>query len=380
MDATLTRRDVVRMIPAAAVAGQTSLSRAAGKESLVYVGTYTRGESKGIYAYRFDSGSGKLAEVGLAAETPNPSFLAIHPNGKFLYATNELSSFKEEKSGAVTAFRIDKASGKLERLNDQVAGGTLTCHLVVDKSGRNLLAVNYGTGSTAVFRIQPDGSLGERSGYVQHSGSSTHQRQKGPHAHSVNLSKTERHAIVADLGTDEYIVYRFDASKGTIARHGATKVKAGQGPRHFSFAPDFKLGYGLNEIGSTVSVFEWNETTAALTETQNITTLPEGFTGTSHCAEIQVHASGKYIYASNRGHDSLAMFAIKQGKLSPMGQVSTGGKTPRNFRMDPTGNWLLAANQDSGNIVVFRIDKATGKLTPTGTEVKTPFPVCVKFL
>lgn len=370
----ITRRDAILLVPAAAL-------RAAPKESLVYVGTYTRGGSKGIYAYRFDSGTGKLTEAGVAAETPNPSFLTIHPNGRFLYAVNELSAFKDQKSGSVTAFAIDKATGRLKMLNDQVAGGTSTCHLVVDKTGRNLLAVNYGTGSSAVFRVQPDGSLGERSGFVQHSGSSADERrQKGPHAHSVNLSRTQRYAIVADLGTDEYIVYRFDAAQGTIQRHGAAKVKAGQGPRHFSFAPDFKFGYGLNEMGSSVSVFDWNESAGNLTEVQNVTTLPDGFTGTNNCAEVQVHPSGKYLYASNRGHDSLAMFAINKGKLTPMGQVSTGGKTPRNFRMDPTGSWLLAANQDSGNVVMFRIDKASGKLTATGDEVKTPFPVCIKFL
>jgi 6-phosphogluconolactonase len=377
----ITRRDAIRILPAAAIAGQVGTSNAAPKSLLVYVGTYTRGGSKGIYAYRFDPASGKVTEAGVAAETPQPSFLTIHPNGAFLYAVNELSSFKDQKSGSVTAFRIDKSTGRLETLNDQVAGGTAPCHLVVDKTGRNLLVVNYGTGSSAVFRLQPDGSLGERSGFVQHSGSGADpRRQGGPHAHSVNLSKTQRYAIVADLGTDEYIVYRFDPSRGSIERHGATKVKAGQGPRHFAFAPDFKFGYGLNEMGSSVSAFDWNESAGSLTEIQNITTLPDGFSGTNNCAEVQVHPSGRYLYASNRGHDSLAMFSISKGKLTSIGHVPTGGKTPRNFRMDPGGNWLLAANQDSGNVVVFRIDKTSGKLTPTGDEIKVPFPVCVKFL
>jgi 6-phosphogluconolactonase len=381
LQAMITRRDAFRILPVAAIAGHTAMGQTAKKGALVYVGTYTRGGSKGVYAYRFDSGTGKLTEAGVAAETPNPSFLTIHPNGRFLYAVNELSTFKDQKGGSVTAFQIDKAAGTLKTLNDGATGGTAPCHLVVDKTGRNLLVVNYGTGSSAVFRLQPDGSIGERSAFVEHSGSSANERrQKGPHAHSVNLSKSQRYAIVADLGTDEYIIYRFDPSRGSIERHGAAKVKPGSGPRHFSFDPKFNFGYGLNEMGSTVSVFQWNENAGSLTDVQTITTLPEGFSGTNNCAEVQIHPSGKYLYASNLGHDSLAMFAINQGKLSPMGNVSTGGKTPRNFRMDPSGNWLLAANQDTGNVVVFRIDKSTGKLTATGDEVKVPFPVCVKFL
>jgi 6-phosphogluconolactonase len=318
----ITRREAIRIVPAAALAGSASIGRAAAKEILTYVGTYTRGGSKGIYAYRFDPASGKLSDAGLAAETPNPSFLTIHPNGKFLYAANELGSFRDQKSGSVTAFRIDGATGKLQMLNDQITGGTSPCHLVVDKTGRNLLLVNYGTGSSAVFRLQPDGSLGERSAFVQHSGSGPDQRrQNGPHAHSVNLSKSQRFAIVADLGTDEYIVYRFDAAQGSLERHGATKVKPGQGPRHFTFAPDFKFGYGLNEMGSSVSVFEWNESAGSLKEIQSMSTLPEGFSGTTNCAEIQIHPSGRYLYASNRGHVSLAMFSIRDGKLTSMGQV-----------------------------------------------------------
>ena len=185
---------------------------------------------------------------------------------------------------------------------------------------------------------------------------------------------------MADLGTDEYIVYRFDPRQGTIARHSSSKVKPGQGPRHFTFAPDYQFGYGLNEMGSTVSVFQWDEAAGNLKEIQNLTTLPEGFSGTNNCAEVQIHPSGKFLYASNRGHDSLAIFRVSAGKLAPVGHVSTGGKTPRNFRMDPTGKWLLAANQDTGNVVVFQLDTATGKLSPTGDEVKVPFPVCIKFL
>jgi 6-phosphogluconolactonase len=373
-----TRRQLLLSLPAAGLA-----LRSAAKESLVYVGTYTRGGSKGIYVYRFDQGTGKLAEIGVAAETPNPSFLAIHPNGKLLYAVNELSKFHDQPSGSVTAYEMDRTTGKLKMLNDAATGGTSPCHLVVDRTQRNLLLVNYGTGSTAVFRLKPDGSLGERSGFVQHTGSSVDERrQKGPHAHSVNLSKNERFAIVADLGTDEFIVYAFDAGAGTIARHGAAKVKPGSGPRHFHFHPTYKFAYGLNEMGSSVSAFQWDEAKGTLTEIQNITTLPAGFSGTNHCAEILVHPNGRFVYASNRGHNSLAAFAIDKAKgtLTSLGNTSTQGQTPRNFRIDPTGTWLIAANQDSGNVFVYRIDTGTGKLAPTGQEVAVPFPVCVKFV
>ena len=376
----ITRRDAVRILSAGTITGHVAMVGAEPKTLVVYVGTYTRGGSKGVYSYRFDPASGKLMELGVAAETPSPSFLTIHPNHNFLYAVNEVGTFKDQKSGSITAFRIDQASAQLQMLNDQATGGTSPCHLVVDRTGRNLLVVNYGTGSTAVFRLLPDGSLGERSAFVEHSGSGPNpQRQRAPHAHSVNLSKTQRYAIVADLGTDEFIVYRFDPARGSLDRHGAANVKGGQGPRHFTFDANFKFGYGLNEMGSSVSVFNWDETSGSLTEIQNIRTLPERFSGTNNCAEVQVHPSGRYLYASNRGHDSLAMFSINKGKLSAIGHVSTGGKTPRNFRMDPSGKWLLAANQDSGNITVFRVDKASGQVTATGDEVKVPFPVCVKF-
>jgi len=370
----LTRRSFFLTLPAAAMIGN-----AAGKESLVYVGSYTRGGSKGIYAYRFDHATGKLTEAGLAAEVPNPSFLAIHPNRRYLYAVNEQGG-----EGAVTAFEIDRASGKLAALNSGQTGGASPCHLVVDRTMQNLLVVNYGkNASTAVFRLAKDGRLGERTSLVVHSGSGPNEkRQTAPHAHSVNLSKSQRYAIVADLGTDEFLVYKFDASKGTVAPHGAAKVKPGSGPRHFSFSPDFRHGYGLNEMGSLVSVFRWDESAGTLTHRQDITTLPSDFRGTNNCAEILVHPNGRFVYASNRGHNSLAIYSADraEGTLTSLGQVSTQGQIPRNFRIDPSGNWLIAANQDSGNIVVFRLDKSSGKLTPAGVEVKTPFPVCIKFL
>jgi 6-phosphogluconolactonase len=348
---------------------------AAEKEQLMYVGTYTRGGSKGIYAYRFAPATGKLTEIGIAAEVQNPSFLYVTPNGKRLYAVGEAST------GMVTAYEIDRAGGKLKLLNDQQTGGSGPCHLAADKAGKNLLVVHYGSGSVAAFPLKPDGSLGERSALVQHSGSSADaRRQTGPHAHSVNYSKTEKYAVVADLGLDQYIVYAVNPSQGTLTQHSVAKVKPGSGPRHFSFHPGYKFAFGVNEMSRTVSAFQWDESAGKLTEIQVISTVPPDYQGTGSCAEILVHPGGKFLYASNRGHDSIAAYSIaSDGKLTSLGTTPTEGKTPRNFRIDPSGAWLIAANQDGGNLVVMRIDKASGKLTSTGEQAKVPFPVCIRF-
>ena len=350
-------------------------SFAAEKEQLVYVGTYTRGGSKGIYSCRFSPTTGKLTAVDVAAEVQNPSFLYVTPNGKHLYSVGEAST------GMVTAYEVDRAGGKLKQLNDLQSGGNGPCHLAANKAGKNLLVVHYGSGSVAAFSLKNDGSLGERTALVQHSGSSADpRRQTGPHAHSVNFSKTEKYAVVADLGLDQYIVYAVDAGKGTLTQHSVAKPAPASGPRHFSFHPNYKFAFGLNEMSKTVSAFKWDESAGKLTDIQTISTVPDGYKEGS-CAEILVHPNGKFVYASNRGHDSIAAFSIaSDGKLTSLGTTPTEGKTPRNFRIDPTGGWLIAANQDSGNLVVFRIDKASGKLTSTGEQAKIPFPVCVKFI
>lgn len=342
----------------------------------MFVGTYTRGGSQGIYSYRFNTDTGKLTEAGVAAETENPSFLHITRDGRRLYSVTETSE------GTVSSFDVDRTTGKLKLLNTQKSGGRGPCHLTTDSSSRTLVVAHYGNGSVSAFPLKDDGSIGERTALVQHTGSSIDpRRQTGPHAHSVNVSKSDRYAVVADLGLDQYIVYSLDKSKGTLTQTSAAKVKPGSGPRHFSFHPAAKLAYGLNEIASTVTAFEWNETSGTLTEIQTISTLPADFETPSFCAEILVHPSGKYVYASNRGHDSLAMFAVQRdGKLALLGTVSTEGKNPRNFRIHPSGNWVVAANQETGNLVVYRFDKATGKLSPTGEQAKLPFPVCIKFI
>lgn len=357
---------------------------AAGGEYFVYIGTYTGPKSKGIHAFRLDAATGKLTPVGLVGETPSPSFLTLHPNRKWLYAVSEINNFEGKRSGAVSAFSINSQSGSLTLLNTVASKGSGPCHLVVDKTGKNVLVVNYGSGSTAVLPIEADGKLKEASSFVQHEGGSAdRRRQSGPHAHSVNLSADNRFAVVADLGLDQTLVYKFDAVQGTITPNDPpfTKVAPGSGPRHFAFHPGGKYAYVINEMKSTVTAFSWDAKAGVLKELQTITTLPGEVPG-NNTAEVQVHRSGKFLYGSNRGHNSIAVFTIDpaKGTLTAVEQTSTQGKTPRNFGIDPTGTWLLAANQGSDSIVVFRIDQKTGKLTPTGQTVEVGSPVCVKFL
>ena len=354
------------------------------EKMLVFIGTYTGGPSKGIYTYELSLENGSLREVGLAAEAQSPSFLAIHPNKKFLYAVSEVSSFAGKKTGAVSAFKIDPASGKLTRLNDASAGGDGPCHLVVDRAGKNVLVANYGGGSVAVLPIKDDGSVGEATAFIQHTGSSVNpQRQKEPHAHSANLDAANKFAFVADLGLDKVMVYRFDAEKGSLTPNepAFAKVTPGGGPRHFAFRPDGKSAYVCNEITSKVTAFNYDSSKGVLTETQTISTLPEGWTGNTSTAEIQVHPSGRFVYCSNRGHNSVAVFSVSgEGRLTYVENESTLGKTPRNFGIDPTGKYLIAANQDSDTLAVFQINQSTGALDPVGQPVAAPKPVCVKFL
>mgnify|MGYP001626248582 CR=1 FL=1 len=347
----------------------------------VYVGTYTGRNSKGIYAFEFNLKTGEVTQPKLVAETPHPSFLAIHPTGRFLYAVNELWDGKE---GKVSAFAI-QPDGSLQPLNQQPSKGIGPCHLTVDKTGKFVLVANYGSGSVAVLPILSDGRLGEATCSIQHEGKSINpQRQEGPHAHSINLDPKNKFAIVADLGIDKLLVYRFDAMKGALEPNDPPFVKTapGAGPRHTAFHPSGKFVYAINELNSTVTSYRYDGEKGILTELRTVSTLPDGFSGSNTTAEVQVHPSGKFLYGSNRGHDSVAVFAINEstGELTPLGHQPTQGRTPRNFGIDPTGTYLFAANQDSDNIVVFRIDARTGKLELTGITVEVPTPVCVKFL
>ncbi len=356
----------------------------------VYIGTYTEAgsASKGIYAYRFDSVNGELTPIGLAAETVNPSFLAVHPNQRFVYAVNEVSDYKGEKSGAVSAFAIDRATGKLTLLNQVASKGAGPCYITVDKSGKYVLVANYDGGSVAVFPVLTDGRLGEASSFVQHSGHGTNpERQEGPHAHSIDMSPDNRFAIVDDLGLDQTLVYRFDSTKGSLANLASNdaetaKASPGAGPRHFAFHPNGKFGYVINEMQSSVTALRYNATDGALHPLQTISTLPKDFAKENTAAEIEVHPSGKFLYASNRGHDSIAVFAIDEhkGALTLVEYVPTKGTSPRSFEIAPGGSLLFAANEKSDNIVLFRINKQTGRLTPAGKVLGVSQPVCVKFV
>lgn len=371
--------------PEQSTASSASQKNAASSQYLVYLGTYTGPKSKGIYVYRFDPATGKLSPMGLAAETENPSFLAISPNRQFLYAVNETENYQGQKTGAVSAFSIDRHTGKLTFLNQVASRGTAPCYISLDNSGKYVMVANYGSGSIAVFPVGADGRLGDATAFVQHHGSSVnHERQAGPHAHSVHVSPDNRFVLAADLGLDEVLVSRFDATNGTLTPNDPpfAKVKPGSGPRHFAFSPDGKFVYVISEMGSSLTVFSYDADRGSLEEKQVISSLPNGFRGESSGAEVAVHPSGKFLYASNRGNDSIAVFAIdaQNGTLTPVETVPTQGKTPRMFQIDPTGHYLIAANQDSDNTVVFRIDPQTGRLTPTGQVLELGSPVCVEFV
>jgi 6-phosphogluconolactonase len=356
----------------------------AGADSLpVYFGTYTsRGEnaSKGIYRSELDLETGKLSRPVLAAEARNPSFLELHPGGKFLYAVSESGG-----AGSVSAYAIDADTGKLKFLNRQSSGGAGPCHVCIDHAGKNVLVANYGSGSASVIPIKADGELAEPTGFVQHTGSSVNpRRQKGPHAHSINVSPDNRFAYVADLGIDKIMIYRLDVEKGTIAANSPpfAKVNPGAGPRHFSFSPNGKFAYVINELDCTVTVFAFEPASGALKQIQTIATLPNDFDGSSTCAEVRVHPSGKFLYGSNRGHDSIVVYQIDpaEGTLTFVEHETADIKTPRNFNIDPTGEFCLVANQGGDSVVVFRIDRKTGALEPTGHKISVPKPVCVRFL
>ena len=360
---------------------------AAPSSYLVYVGTYTGKGSKGVYVYRFDPTSGQLSSLGLAAETPNPSWIAADATGRFLYAANEQQSFNGAKTGGVSAFGIDRATGKLTLLNQVSSLGTDPAHLSLDQSGRYLLVSNYSSGTIAVFPIQPDGKLGEHTARVQQAGSSVNKdRQEGPHAHYIASSKDNRFVVVADLGADKIFVYRLNQQNGTLTPNDPAfvSVKAGSGPRHLAFSPSEKYVYLADELTGTVTVFAFDAKTGALTPRQTVSALPKDFKGENTEAEIVVDTAGKYLYVSNRGDHSneIDVFRISStdGTLSFVQRIPSGGKTPRNFAIDPTGKWLFAANQDSNDIQVFQIDPASGELSAKSLIEGIASPTCVIFV
>ncbi len=369
-------------------------AQGAPRHYILYVGTYTTGESKGIYAYRYDAKSGDLKPLGLAAETVSPSFLVADADGKRLFAVNEMADYQGKPSGGVSAFTINRKTGKLSLVNEVASQGADPCYISLDRTGKYLLIANYTGGNVAVFPILPGGQLGEASSVQADTGTlgPNKERQDAPHAHWIEASAGNRFAYVSDLGLDRVLIYKFDAAKGTLTPGNGASAKAedffsaklapGTGPRHVTFSRDGTFMYVLGEINATVTVFANDEDKGSYRSIQTISALPAQFSGQNTAAEIALHPSGKFLYTSNRGDDSIAEFSVDRasGKLALIGNVSTQGKEPRHFAIDPTGTRLLVANQNTGDIVEFAIDRATGKLKSTGKVAKVPSPVCLIFV
>jgi 6-phosphogluconolactonase len=363
-----------------------SQSCAAGEDYRVYFGTYSGGKSEGIYVSRMDA-AGKLSMPEVAAACTNPAFLAVDPKHRFLYAANEVDNFEGRKSGGVSGFALDATNGHLTALNDQPSIGTGPCHVSVDATGKTLLVANYGGGSVAAYPLNADGSVGVATSFIQHEGSSVNaQRQAGPHGHCIITDPANRFALVCDLGLDKVLIYKLDAAKAKLTPNDPpfAITRAGAGPRHLAFHPNGNFVYVIDELDCTMTVFRYNAARGALQDIQNVSTLPAGTTNQPGftTAEVVAHPSGKFVYGSTRGHNSISVFSVnkKTGKLTLVDNVPSGGKTPRCFNIDPTGRFLLVANQSSNNVVVFSIDAETGKLTPTGQELKVGNPVCVIFV
>jgi len=364
-------------------------------EILIYVGTYTeairfgtgelfQGQGEGIHIFSVDLTSGALEPVNVVKGVKNPSYLSFDPSGRFLYAVNELKSYEGGDGGTVSAFSVSADGRDLGFLNLRPTRGTDTCHVATDNDGRFAMVANFMSGSVSVYPIGTDGKLGKASDFVQHTGSSVNPaRQAGPHAHSSVFDPANRFVFVPDLGADRVVAYRFDSAAGKIAEtKGAGAVlEPGSGPRHIAFSPDGRFAHIVNELDSTVTVFAYNGETGGLSKLQTVTTLPDGFAGENSCADLNVHPTGKFLYASNRGHDSVVAYKrdAQSGRLTLIGHESSGGKTPRNFAIDPTGALMLVANQASDNIVAYLIDRDTGVLKPTGHVTAVGTPVCVKF-
>jgi 6-phosphogluconolactonase len=368
------------LIASPIVLGAVASSLAGQQPLTVYVGTYTDGASRGIYRFDLDTDTGHASPPVLAAEARNPSFLALHPSGRFLYAVSEVSDFGGARTGGVIAFAIDPPSGRLTRLNEEASGGDGPCHLAVDETGQNLLVANYGGGTVALLRITADGRLKPASTVLAHEGSGPDkERQDKPHAHGVYFDPAQRFVLAPDLGADRVFVYAFDAERGRLEPHGAGVLPPGSGPRHLAFHPSGRFVYVINELASTVSVFRYDAASGALALVQTLSALPEGFAGTSYTAEVQVSPDGRFLYGSNRGHDSLAIFSIdaSSGQLSPLGHVPIGGSWPRHFQIDASGRLLMAAHQRGGTIGFFRLDARTGQASPLGARVAVDRPACV---
>ena len=348
----------------------------------IYVGTYTDGASRGIYVVDFDPAQPSFTTPKLAAEAVNPTFFAWHPSKPVLFTVNETDTIGPARAGGLAAYRVD-TDGALTFLNQVPTGGAGACHLSIDAGGGHALVANYGAGSSAVFEVREDGQLAEPSAVLVHTGKGPHPtRQTRAHAHAIEITPGGRFVLAIDLGTDSVLIHRWDPVTGRLTPHAPAIVKArpGAGPRHVTFHPSGRLAFVVNELDSTLTSYAWDGEAGTLTQLSTQSTLPDAWKGENTTAEVAVHASGRFVYASNRGHDSIAVFAASEtGALTRIGLYPTGGRTPRHFAFDPTGTFLLAANQESDSIVAFRIDPGSGALTDTGARVSVPAPVFVGF-
>ncbi len=350
---------------------------------LVYIGSFTGRKSEGISIFRLDASSGGLELVGKSGHGLSCSWIAVDPRKRFLYAIDEVGEYSGRPGGAVCAFSLDPGMGELTYLNRQPSGGAGPCYLSVDGTGGLVFVGNFFGGSLAVLPIQEDGRLGEATDFIQYQGSSVSpRRHEGPHVHSIVPDAANRYIFVQDMGLDKIMVYRLDAEAGKLVPHDPpwVEVRSGVGPRHLVFHPNGRHAYVTNELESTFTAFDYDETTGTLIEAQTVSMLPEDFKDYNICADLHVSPSGRFLYGSNRGHDSIVTFAIDadSGRLSYVDHKSTEGQTPRSFTIDPTETFLLAANQASGTVVSFRIDQSTGRLTPTGHTVEVPQPVSLQ--
>jgi 6-phosphogluconolactonase len=377
-------KPLLRLVPLLVTAAFAPLP-AAAVDLLVYFGTHSTGPGLGFSIAHFDTATGVLTTPRFDVEAVAPAFFVIHPDGRHLYTCNSIDTVHGQPGATVSAYAIEPKTGHLTLLNQQPAGGSDPSYVCLDHTGRHVLVANYQAGNIAVLALKPDGSLGERTAFAQHTGSSVDpKRQTHAYAHSIIVDPANRFVLVADLGLDRLFVYRFDEKDGSLQPNDPpfATVRPGSGPRHVKFHPNGRWVYLINEMGCTVTAFTWDSAHGALTEFQTVSTLPADFKGTNTCAEIVVHPNGRFLYGSNRGHDSLAVFTIDPdtGRLAPLEHVSTQGKSPRNFTFDPTGKWILCTNHGSDNAVVFRVDEATGRLTPAGQPVSVPSPFCERFL
>lgn len=371
------------------ILGIASLRRrgdARADEELLYIGTYTdEKRAEGIYLVRFDTRTGALRQVGAVNAGANPSFLAIHPNGRFLYAVNEVEERGGKKTGGVSAFAIDGAAGGLTKLGEQASEGSAPCYVSVDRRGKSVLVANYSGGSVAMLPIQGDGALGAATMIDRHQGKipgPNAERQEAPHAHCIVTDPSNRFALSADLGLDRVFVYRLgdDAATWAVTDSAEARLRPGSGPRHIAFHPTMPLVYVANELDSTVTTVRFDRGNGGLSPIDTRSTLPVGWHGTSYAADIHVAPLGNVIYVSNRGHNSIAVFSVAgNGALALEQTIPTEGDWPRNFSLDPTGRWLLVGNQNSGSVVVLARDPKSGRLSATGQRIELPSPVCIRF-